>query len=265
KVDGSGLAATVTGEPLPRSRRDLLGTARLPVSLSTAARPTLLNRQNDYVPYWGGARYYAAGGCSTGFGVYWNDARQILSAGHCGSNGQLAIDGGGAASDIMGPIVNDNNPRDTLMIRVSAGGRIYTGPFNAATSVGVGGAASDYVGNYVCTGGASSGEHCSIRVSVVNQFVNVGYVIGPVTQANHIIAGGWAAAPGDRGGPVYTYRSDGRIDGRGTISAGVTGTAICPGVVVNGSSVVWYAPLLRPVGDPQIGSLTYYGAALIQG
>ncbi|MEU5790685.1 S1 family peptidase [Micromonospora purpureochromogenes] len=264
KVDGSGLAVTVTGRAPAAGKQDVLRTARLPLSLSTASRPTLLNRQNDFAPYWGGARYYAAGGCSTGFGVYWNDARQILSAGHCGSNGQVAYDGGGP-TNTMGSIINDNNPRDTLMIRVAAGGRIYTGPYNAATSIGVGGAVSDYVGNYVCTGGASSGEHCSIRVSVVNQFINVGYVIGPVTQANHVTAGACAAAPGDSGGPVYSYRSDGRVDARGTISAGVTGTAVCPGVVANGSSTVWYAPLLRPVGDAQIGSLTYHGASLIQG
>ncbi|MGC3860614.1 hypothetical protein ACPSM1_10560 [Micromonospora chersina] len=264
KVDGSGLAVTVTGGALASGRRDVLRTARLPLDVSTASSPTLLNRQNDFAPYWGGARYYAGGGCSTGFGVYWNDARQILSAGHCGANGQVAYDGGGP-TDTMGPIINDNNPRDTLMIRVAAGGRIYTGAYNAATSIGVGGAASDYVGNYVCTGGSSSGEHCSLRVSVVNQFVNVGYVIGPVTQANHIVAGSCAAAPGDSGGPVYSYRSDGRVDARGTVSAGVTGTAVCPGVSPNGSSTVWYAPLLRPVGDAQIGSLTYYGASLIQG
>lgn len=232
---------TVTGKALAAGKRDVLRTARLPLSLSTASRPALLNRQNDFAPYWGGARYYASGGCSTGFGVYWNDARQILSAGHCGSNGQVAYDGGGP-TNTMGPIINDNNPRDTLMIRVAAGGRIYTGPYNAATSIGVGGAASDYVGNYVCTGGASSGEHCSIRVSVVNQFVNIGYVIGPMTQANHVTAGACAAAPGDSGGPVYSYRSDGRVDARGTISAGVTGTAVCPGVVANGSRTVWYAP-----------------------
>ncbi|MDH6464641.1 hypothetical protein M2302_004842 [Micromonospora sp. A200] len=264
KVDGSGLAVTVTGRAPAAGKQDVLRTARLPLSLSTASRPTLLNRQNDFAPYWGGGRYYASGGCSTGFGVYWNDARQILSAGHCGSNGQVAYDGGGP-TNTMGPIINDNNPRDTLMIRVAAGGRIYTGPYNAASSIGVGGAVSDYVGNYVCTGGASSGEHCSIRVSVVNQFVNVGYVIGPVAQANHVTAGACAAAPGDSGGPVYSYRSDGRVDARGTISAGATGTAVCPGVVANGSSTVWYAPLLRPVGDAQIGSLTYHGASLIQG
>ncbi|MEU4714441.1 S1 family peptidase [Micromonospora purpureochromogenes] len=263
-VDGSGLAVTVTGRAPVAGKQDVLRTARLPLSLSTASRPTLLNRQNDFAPSWGGARYYASGGCSTGFGVYWNDARQILSAGHCGSNGQVAYDGGGP-TNTMGPIINDTNPRDTLMIRVAAGGRIYTGPYNAATSIGVGGAVSDYVGNYICTGGASSGEHCSIRVSVVNQFINAGYVIGPVTQANHVTAGACAAAPGDSGGPVYSYRSDGRVDARGTISAGVTGTAVCPGVVANGSSTVWYAPLLRPVGDAQIGSLTYHGASLIQG
>jgi hypothetical protein len=187
-----------------------------------------------------------------------------ISAGHCGANGQGATIPGQPSP--TGTILADSNARDTLAINYPAGvsGAIYNGPWNSSTGVRVGGAVADYVGNFICTGGASSGEHCGIQVQAVNQFVNVGYVIGPETRAA-LPAGQCASAPGDSGGPAYSYRSDGRVDARGTISAGITGTATCPGVVPNGSSTVWYAPLLRPAGDSQIGSLQYYGVGILTG
>jgi hypothetical protein len=36
-------------------------------------------------------------------------------------------------------------------------------------------------------------------------------------------------------------------------------------VVPNGSNVVFYAPLLRPAGDPQIGALQFYGVGILTG
>jgi len=128
--------------------------------------------------------------------------------------------------------------------------------------VGVGGVVADFVSNFICTGGASSGEHCGIQVPTVNEFVNVGHVIWPETRAA-LPAGQCAVAPGDSDRPAYSYRSDGRVDARGTNSAGIIGTATCPGDVPNGSNTVWYAPLLWPTGDPQIGSLQHYGVGIL--
>jgi hypothetical protein len=262
KVDGTGLDVTVLSGQHP----SLLNSSALPVTVSTGQRPQgMFTRQADTPQFWGGARYNSpVGGCSTGFAVSVGGIARDLSAGHCGTAPQtVSIPG---QPNPTGTIVSDNKPRDTLLINFSGGvsGRIYTGAFNSASSVGVGGAANDFVGNLVCTGGASSGEHCGITVRVVDEFVNVGYIIGPETRASYPSAT-CAVAPGDSGGPAYSYRADGRIDARGTISAGITGTATCPGIVANGSSTVWYAPLLRPAGDPQIGSLQFYGAAVILG
>ncbi len=50
---------------------------------------------------------------------------------------------------------------------------------------------------------------------------------------------------------------------RGTITGGNSGAATCPGLVSNGGREVLYAPLVRPSGDPQIGSLSFYGAILL--
>lgn len=65
------------------------------------------------------------------------------------------------------------------------------------------GAFSDFVGDVVCTGGSSSGEHCGETVRAVDQFADIGYVIGPETEAT-LPAGECAVAPGDSGGPAYS-------------------------------------------------------------
>ncbi|MEV4753660.1 hypothetical protein AB0J86_00880 [Micromonospora sp. NPDC049559] len=260
KADGSGVSVTLVRGSESSARATVAGGARLPVDYTVGDRVELmLGRQADTTPFWGGARYNTpVGGCSTGFAVSWAGANRIISAGHCGSNGQNAtVPGWGTA----GPIINDNDSRDTLMINASTSGRIYTGAYNASTSVGVGGAVSDFVGNIICTGGASSGEHCNIQVQAVNQYVNVGYVIGPMTYGVQL-NGTCAVAPGDSGGPVYSYRADGRVDARGTVSAG-TSNVSCPGVSPVGSTIVFYAPLLG--GSGYVGSLNFYGAAIVTG
>jgi hypothetical protein len=266
EVDGSGVEITVT--TTRGTSADVLSTARVPLNVTTGQRPqNMFSRQNDIPLFWGGSRYNTpVGGCSNGFALSVPGAPNVyeISAGHCGNNGQGATIPGQPSP--TGTIVGDVNARDTLAINYPAGvyGAIYNGPWNSSTAVGVGGAVADFVGNFICTGGASSGEHCGIQVQAVDQFINVGIIIGPETRAA-LPAGQCAVAPGDSGGPAYSYRSDGRVNARGTISAGILGTAVCPGVVANGSSTVWYAPLLRPAGDPQIGSLQFYGVGILTG
>jgi hypothetical protein len=64
---------------------------------------------------------------------------------------------------------------------------------------------------------------------------------------------------------VYVYRHDGSVTARGTLSAANVGTASCPGVSGNGANNVLYAPLVRPDGDPQIGSLRFYDYSILSG
>ncbi len=56
--------------------------------------------------------------------------------------------------------------------------RIYTGPFDASTvtNAKIAGATPDFVGNFIVTGGASSGEHFSVQVTKTDDFTNVGGV-----------------------------------------------------------------------------------------
>jgi hypothetical protein len=260
EVDGSGLTINVSNAGQQAIRFGTLRAGRIPLHVQSEPAPQPLDsRQNDISPYWGGGKYLVGGAsCSTGFAVFWNGLTHMLSAGHCADNGQIAVDGGGnPGRDTMGGVFNDNNGRDTLMINTPTQGAVYIGSFNNNFGVPVEGVAADFPGNVVCTGGARTGEHCGLTVTHVNQS-DAGFF--PLTRAE---VRGCAAARGDSGGPVYHYAHANSIIARGTISTGRPGTASCPNApVADSSSSVFYAPLLRPAGDPQIGSLQFYGAGL---
>jgi len=273
-VDGSGVTVTVSTE---EDREAILAEARLPLTVTVEQGPELLfDRQNDISPYWGGARWYnlsSGSSCSTGFSVRWREVPRMLTAGHCGANGNVARIGN--AAQPVTTITADVNARDTQMLNPPQGrtyaGRIYTGPWNSWTSMRVIGSTPDYVGNWICTGGSFSGEHCSARVYAVNTSV---LGMAPMTYAANPggpVAGNCVAAPGDSGGPAYhrslyiqwPYIQLGAM-ARGTITAGVLDTpCLSLGVWRTGSYRVWYAPVRRPFFDPHIGSLQFYGASLM--
>ena len=89
--------------------------------------------------------------------------------------------------------------------------------------------------------------------------------VGPLDEA--VLVSQCVVGPGDSGGPVYSYASSSgpSVNGRGTITAGYGTAATCPGASapVAGWDTVLYAPLLRPAGDPQIGSLQFWGITLL--
>jgi hypothetical protein len=276
-TDGSGITLTASNDA---DAEALKAEAQLPTTVTVDRSPELaFDRQNDISPYWGGAHWYnlnTGGQCSTGFAVRAANLPRMMSAAHCGSNGNLARIGN--ATQPPGVIVGDVNPRDTLLINPPQGrtfqGRIYTGPWNSASSLKVIGSAVDYVGNWICTSGSFSGEHCNAKVYAVNTSV---LGIFPLTYAAKVpgipAAGNCIIAPGDSGGPVFhrgLYFQWGwpliglGAVGRGTITAGVMDTpCLSLGVWRPGSYRVWYAPLRRPWWSPVVGSLTFYGATLL--
>jgi hypothetical protein len=89
--------------------------------------------------------------------------------------------------------------------------------------------------------------------------------VGPLDEA--VLPSQCLVAAGDSGGPVYSYTSTSgaAVNGRGTITGGYGTAVTCPGASgpVNGWDTVVYAPLLRPAGDPQIGSLQFWGVTLL--
>jgi hypothetical protein len=192
----------------------------------------------------------------------------MMTAAHCSVNSPSVLIPG--QPDPTGFFSNVSTCRDTALLNYpgTIDSRIYTGPFNASTvtNAKIAGATPDFVGNLVVTGGASSGEHFGIAVTKTDDFESsVGGTscdpIGPLTQA-FSLSSSCIQAPGDSGGPVYSYTDNGTVLARGTITGGNSGKP-CPGNVGTGGFEVIYAPLVRPRGDTNIGSLSFYGAVLL--
>lgn len=260
EADGSGVAVTVT---TPLDQVGLQASTAVPLEVTVGTRlQSMVGRQADTASFWGGSRYFSTeGSCSNGIPVKINNVFHMLSAAHCGQDGAAANIPGQPAP--TGTMFGKSTCRDTVLISYPAGvgQRIYTGSPTSFSSAQIVGAARDFVGNRVVTGGASSGEHLNIPVRAVDLFTTVGGIpcgnaVGPLTLASYDQLT-CAVAPGDSGGPVYSYLGD-KVLARGTITGGNTDTT-CPGSSPAGGSRVVYAPLLRPPGNT-IGSLRFYGA-----
>jgi len=271
-TDGSGVAVTVDGALGPAARSSLRAKSRIPLFITRGTRLRATStRQADTVPFWGGSLYLTNfGQCTNGIPVMLGSVAYMMTAGHC------RTEGGGPSVLIPGqtfPTGNFSNVsacRDTALINYpgTIDSRIYTGPFDTSTvnNAQIGGVTPDFVGNLIVTGGASSGEHFGIAVTKTDDFESsVGGAscdpVGPLTEA-FSTSNSCVQAPGDSGGPVYSYTDNGTVLARGTITGGNSGTP-CPGNVATGGFEVIYAPLVRPRGDTNIGSLSFYGAVLL--
>jgi hypothetical protein len=189
----------------------------------------LYDRWHDIPPFWGGAKYSTLlGGCSTGIPVKQQNVNRILSAGHCGDNGMTATV---PTPLTIGTIVNKNATRDTLLINANTAGRIYTGSTGSNSSLPVKGARSSKVGNYGCTSGVYTGQHCAIKVTALNRTVKITSTLSfkPMVQASQI-SGKVAAGRGDSGGPVidFTLWVPMSTKVRGTISAAKLSSSLGP-------------------------------------
>jgi hypothetical protein len=142
----------------------------------------------------------------------------MLTAGHCGQPGEELRT---PAGTVIGQTWWEWDYQDIALIWVysSAQGRVYTGGWNSSSSRPINSAASNYVGNYVCTNGAASGEHCAVKV----------YYRSPsdvTIKAERTKSGACAVAHGDSGGPVIS-QSTGAAFGHGIISAGQSSVSTC--------------------------------------
>ncbi|MEU2613004.1 hypothetical protein ABZ570_15700 [Micromonospora sp. NPDC007271] len=250
-VDGSGIRVK---QAAGRSARLATQASKVAVIAegTTAGDGILFTRQNDSSPYWGGARTQ---NCTTGFAIWWNGNSRILSAGHCGNNGDYIYDGGG---DFMGTVINDNDTRDTHMIDVRGHGRVWDGPWTETSyTKAVRGATFSNVGNWLCTSGSRSGVRCNIRVTANNASWGGRFPMVYADQIDRLSAAG----QGDSGGPVFELPSpdDGRVIAKGTITGGVDGTFVaCTGEVWAGRVCSW-----RFVYADVTQSLAFYGASIL--
>jgi hypothetical protein len=247
QVDGSGLA--VSGASAA-SARSAVADAKVPVTVEVGVRPALATRWDDSPPWYGGAAWRnsaTGGGCSSGFAVNFGGPK-MLSAGHCGNVPQTATDPTG---QVMGPISNDNDSRDVLLINASSAGRVFNNtpgsPPPSEFTNSVIGTTGSFVGMWICTSGAYSGTNCNIQVMQVNVTINVGYLIFGTVRAEQV-AHTNAVGQGDSGGTVEVVNSANttQVFAAGVNTAIDTGTAVpCTGYVTSGRTCAWrmyYSP-----------------------
>ncbi|WP_168211547.1 hypothetical protein [Actinosynnema sp. ALI-1.44] len=251
KADGSGLSVGVD-----RSIRAQTLNSSVPIEQTDAAPAPAASRENDSPPYWGGARWRSPdGGCSTGFAVWHGGTTKMLSAGHCGKNGQTAHDGGG---DFMGYIEHDDDPWDTLLINTSSAGRIYDGGVGVNEfSKPVDHAAANWVGNYICVSGSYSGVTCNNVVDEINVTIGIPYTVYGQVRA-HQVDHHAAVGNGDSGGPAFDLVPDwSRVIAKGTLTAiDLHAEKPCNGVPTGGnrrcSSVFFFADISKTL--PRLGA-----------
>jgi hypothetical protein len=241
KADGSGVAVEVAGDAsagapvLPGGSTmpftvkygqqpfvPLVGEAPAVTDPPSVTAPTW-NRQYDISPFWGGARIWNHDEnslCSVAFAVIDSEGYPgLLTAGHCGSHGNHISTGW--YSDTVGTYWWDYDYHDVGIIWPWAGSDafVFVGPFDSTQSRAVAYAGSNYKGNYVCTSGATSGEHCSVKV----------YYRSPsdvTVRAYRTKGGACAIAPGDSGGAVIADEGGDAV-GLGIISAGSEPVSTC--------------------------------------
>jgi hypothetical protein len=205
----------------------------VPVTIEAAPDGTIpLTRNNDTPPFWGGAAAVsgAGGGCTTGFAVAQRVfgieiSRGVLSAGHCDPGGGTTwtTPTGRTIGRAGGRIF----PSDSIYIRASSSGRFYTGGVTSNTSKQVVGPTPNFPGQFVCTEGASTGEHCFVMNFLVGAAAIVaGLPAFGVTLAVNI-TGAIAGGNGDSGGPVVVSANPFVGLAAGLISFGIGGSP-CP-------------------------------------
>ena len=188
----------------------------VPVEVVDQGRKIDVSRYDDWAPWAGGndnINYSQGTRCTGGFPVR-NGANQrfLLTAGHCGSNGQAIYDSTG---EFMGTFSNDNDGHDLGMVATPGNVRnqMYIGGLNSNDSRTVEGWDWVWPGEYLCQSGGSSardigGPVCNLRVEKFNTDP------GDAVEARQV-DGRTAVRGGDSGGPVYAYSASGNIIAKG--------------------------------------------------
>ncbi|MFD5840738.1 S1 family peptidase [Streptomyces chartreusis] len=144
----------------------------------------------------GGDGIYAGGRrCTAGVNVQSGSTYYLVTAGHC-TDGLPTWYTGAALDTAVGPTTASSFPgNDFGVVRYANPAVPHPGTIG---TVDVTGTASAYVGQRVCTRGATTGVRCGV-VTALNATVNYGGgdIVTGLIQTNI------CAEPGDSGGPLY--------------------------------------------------------------
>ncbi|GGK76391.1 hypothetical protein [Mangrovihabitans endophyticus] len=211
-VDGSRVVVSV--DTRGGLARQALPAVSVPVEVVDPGPRELTTRRDDWAPWSGGADLINGNArCTTGFPVR-NAANQrfLLTAGHCGSNGDQIRDGSG---EFMGTFANDNDQHDLGMVSTPGGvdPTMYVGGVDSNNVLRVDGWDWTFPGELLCQSGGSSardigGPVCGLRVEKYNTDP------GDAVEARQV-DGAVAVRPGDSGGPVYSASASGGVIAKG--------------------------------------------------
>lgn len=241
EVSGSGIWVRYAGDATPSEAIEYLSPySSMPISSAEKGEPTQPSaRWDDGAPYDGGAGYYAgsAAFCSTSFTVQRQSTGTdfVLSANHCFTNsGTVAIsnDSGewGTAHDSSAWRQADI---DAALIRPttqSINPKVFYGTWSTTNKEVISAIGGNAVGNFACTDGANSGNHCL----VISQSNFSEYISETQTIVHGLVEGSASSnavmvVGGDSGGPVVYPVSAGTYRAMGTILGG-SNLGSCPPV-----------------------------------
>lgn len=171
------------------------------VHVISGVRVVPYSRQDDTSPFYSGGFMINGDGskCSSGFAVNYEGAAYTTTARHCG--GTWKSRNGGASYG------NTKVKSDLGMARVLNGGGdgwMFGGSYSSGSVRPVKSLIDLNVGNWVCTSGGNTGEHCNMQVTNLAVVYNDGYGSAYTIEATQRTSGAIAAGTGDSGGPVFT-------------------------------------------------------------
>jgi streptogrisin D len=210
-VDGSRVVvATDERAGITRQQPDV----GVPVEIVARGEKVLTSRRDDWAPWKSGADQINGNSrCTTGFPVRnGNNERFILTAGHCGSNGNQIRDGAG---EFIGTFTADNDGHDIALISTpgNVDNVMYVAGLDSNLVTTVAGWDWVFPGEYLCQSGGSSardigGPVCGLRVEKFNTDP------GDAVEARQV-DGQPAVRGGDSGGPVYGPAANGGVIAKG--------------------------------------------------
>ncbi|QQQ79302.1 hypothetical protein IOD16_13260 [Saccharothrix sp. 6-C] len=210
-ADGSGLVLGVTSGFATRS-------VRVDVPVRTVVEEPLapVSRQNDAPPWKGGATIVLGNAaCTSGFSVRNGDnARFLLTAGHCGNPGVRVTDPTG---EYIGTAGAKHGDHDIMLIPTgNVVNQQYVGGGDSNSTEVVRGWGDVYTGEYLCQSGVTSARVTG--APVCNIKVLFFYADREDLVEGEQMNGQPAARAGDSGGPVYGPSSAGGVIAKGTVT-----------------------------------------------
>jgi hypothetical protein len=237
--DGLTVNGTYTSIPAARRASQVKSLATVVMGMPVRVVPGVsvvpaTGRDDDFAPFFAGGYMMDQNGtdtCSSGFAIWYSGATHITTARHCNASAYRPID----TFNSYGHSVATSSDGGGRVLSATGAALAWDGPYNSQDfSKLVIGYEDLGVGDYVCTGGGNSGEHCNIKVTNMRVWYNDGFGAFSTIEGVQQSSGAIAAIEGDSGGPVISLTStqSGEVRAAGMMQAEMapvmTGSACGP-------------------------------------